>query len=315
MKNLKKALSMVLASAMLFGMMVVGTGAANYPDVVAHDNQEAIEVLKLVGVMSGDEKGNFNPENTVTRNEMAVIMCNLMDLKLNGSHPFTDVPAWADKYVAAIYTNGVTAGVSATEFGGSAKMTAAQAALMIMKTLGYFEFQGEFGQDWQLATVKQATKLDLFKNVDASVSEPLTRAEAAQMVFNALTCKTVIVTEKGGMKVEGNGISVSQAAEYDYEEGKTLWAKLYGENLKDLGTDTDDLGRVTNVWTYKPEKGDLKTAEWAEKADYTVVLSKNYAEGKLAEVEAKAAELTALLAASTEVAVAAEEDLTVKSEA
>ena len=40
MKNLKKALSLVLASAMLIGMMVVGTGAA-------HSDVKAIIILRL----------------------------------------------------------------------------------------------------------------------------------------------------------------------------------------------------------------------------------------------------------------------------
>ena len=92
MRNLKRALSLALASVMLMGMMVVGT-SASYADVSSKNNLEAIEVLKAVGVMTGDDKGNFNPDANVTRNEMAVIMCNLLGLKAGGSHPFTDVPA------------------------------------------------------------------------------------------------------------------------------------------------------------------------------------------------------------------------------
>ena len=91
MRNLKRALSLALASVMLLGMMVVGTSAASYADVSSKNNLEAIEVLKLVGVMTGDDKGNFNPDANVTRNEMAVIMCNLLGLKTGGNHPFTDV--------------------------------------------------------------------------------------------------------------------------------------------------------------------------------------------------------------------------------
>ena len=94
MRNLKRALSLALASVMLLGMMVVGTGAS-YADVKASDNQEAINVLQAVSIMTGDENGNFNPDKTVTRNEMAVIMCNLMDLKASGTSPFTDVAPWA----------------------------------------------------------------------------------------------------------------------------------------------------------------------------------------------------------------------------
>ena len=60
MRNLKRALSLALASVMLLGMMVVGT-SASYADVDSKDNVEAIEVMKAVGVMIGDDKGNFNP--------------------------------------------------------------------------------------------------------------------------------------------------------------------------------------------------------------------------------------------------------------
>ena len=61
MRNLKRALSLALASVMLMGMMVVGSSAASYPDVDSQDNLEAIEVMKAVGAMSGDETGKFNP--------------------------------------------------------------------------------------------------------------------------------------------------------------------------------------------------------------------------------------------------------------
>ena len=103
MRNLKRALSLALASVMVMGLMVVGTGAS-YADVSSEENQEAIEVLQTVGVMTGDENGNFNPDALVTRNEMAVVMSNLMDYRVAsyaGTSPFTDVPSWAEPYVAA----------------------------------------------------------------------------------------------------------------------------------------------------------------------------------------------------------------------
>ena len=49
MRNLKRALSLALASVMVMGLMVVGTGAS-YADVSSEQNQEAIEVLQAVGV-------------------------------------------------------------------------------------------------------------------------------------------------------------------------------------------------------------------------------------------------------------------------
>ena len=165
MRNLKRALSLALASVMVMGLMVVGTGAS-YVDVSSEQNQEAIEVLQAVGVMTGDENGNFNPDANVTRNEMAVIMSNMLDYKVSnyaGTAPFTDVPAWAEPYVAACYTHGIISGYDAKTFGGSDSVTAAQAALMMMKALGYFQYQSDFGEDWQMATIREANKIDLYK--------------------------------------------------------------------------------------------------------------------------------------------------------
>ena len=51
MRNLKRALSLALASVMVMGLMVVGTGAS-YADVSSEDNKEAIEVLETVGIMT-----------------------------------------------------------------------------------------------------------------------------------------------------------------------------------------------------------------------------------------------------------------------
>ena len=139
MRNLKRALSLALASVMLVGMMVVGSSAASFPDVSAKDNTEAISVLNAVGVMLGDEDtGNFRPEDNVTRNEMAVILAKLIlgsDAdKYVGNCPFTDVPTWAQKYVTACYDNKIVAGRTESTYDGNATVTAQEAAAMVLRT-------------------------------------------------------------------------------------------------------------------------------------------------------------------------------------
>ena len=153
MRNLKRALSLALSATMLSGMMVMGAGAMSYADVSSEHHQEAIAVMQAVGVMVGDENGNFNPDKKVTRAEMAVVMANLLGLKVedfkNASIPFTDVPQWAHAYVAACYAAGVTSGTSATTYGSNDPVTAVQASLMMMKALGYFQYSSDFGSDWK----------------------------------------------------------------------------------------------------------------------------------------------------------------------
>ena len=274
MRNLKRALSLALASVMLLGMMVVGT-SASYTDVTSKNNQEAIEVLQKVGIMTGDDKGNFNPDQKVTRNEMAVIMCNLLDYTVasyKGTSKFTDVPTWAEPYVAACYTNGIIAGYSATTFGGNDSVTTGQAALMLLKALGYFQYASDFGEDWLVATTSQGAKVSLFDDVDTGAREALTRNDVAQLVLNALKADVVDYTGNGGTTVKGDGFEIttgkatyaartSTSSKYgaianERSMGSTkytvqLGEDLYSGDLKMSANVTDDFGRPSTKWSYK----------------------------------------------------------------
>ena len=272
MRNLKRALSLALASVMVLGLMVVGSGAS-YADVTSEENQEAIEVLQAVGVMVGDDEGNFNPDKNVTRNEMAVVMSNLLDLKVEDFNaadiPFTDVPSWAVSYVAACYADGITSGTSATTYGGNNTVTAAQAALMMMKALGYFQNQGDFDQDWTLATIKKGSEIGIFDGITVDRTSPLTRNDVAQMALNAL--KLNMVTFTGDLGLVINGVEIGYRAEYtartsanskynSIDVGTTdiaennqyyvqLGEELYNGDLK-LRNRTDVFGRPANYWEY-----------------------------------------------------------------
>ena len=219
MRNLKRALSLGLTAAMISGLMVMGSSAASssYTDVADTNNVEAIEVLKAVGVMVGDENGNFNPDQNVTRNEMAVIMANLMEYNVasyKNTSPFTDVPSWAEPYVAACYTNGITSGYSDTVYGGSDTVTTAQAALMLMKALGYFQYASDFGSDWQLATTRQGNDIDLFVGVDSGVTAPMTRNDVAQLVLNTLKSGTVQAETDGSFQI--GDVVINRNVKYNY---------------------------------------------------------------------------------------------------
>ena len=290
MRNLKRVLSLGMTAAMITGLMVVGTSAAGYSDVSTEDNVEAIEVLKAVGIMVGDESGDFNPDQNVTRNEMAVIMSNLMAYNVatyKDTSPFTDVPSWAEPYVAACWTNGITAGTSDTTYGGEQDVTTAQAALMVMKALGYFQYASDFGADWQLATVSQGNRIDLFTDVDSGVREAMTRNDVAQLVLNALEAGTVEAESDGSISVGditiANNVSykfVTSGRDYaytinrqldtnndgTYSEGAIveLGEKLYqGDLTKE--EDVDVFGRPANIWEYQAKE----IGTFAEAADTT----------------------------------------------
>ena len=49
MNNLKRILSLALASVMVIGMMVVGASATSYPDDENIVNKEAVDTLQALG--------------------------------------------------------------------------------------------------------------------------------------------------------------------------------------------------------------------------------------------------------------------------
>ena len=293
MRNLKRALSLGLTATMISGLMVMGSSAASYADVTSKQNEEAIEVLKTVGIMVGDENGKFNPEAKVTRNEMAVVMCNLLDYTVasyKGTSPFTDVPEWAEPYVAACYTNGITSGYDTKTYGGSDTVTTGQAALMLLKALGYFQYSADFGSDWLVETTKNGSTAGLFDGVATGAKEALTRNDVAQMVLNALEAD-LVKAEKNGSDVQVGDIVISGGkATYDSRTGTdSKYAKIdntkvdgkytiqLGEDLYDGdlvkadGAD-DDFGRPSVKWTY--ENKEIGT--YADDADavYTATVEK-----------------------------------------
>ena len=314
MRNLKRALSLGLTATMISGLMVMGSSAASYADVTSKQNEEAIEVLKTVGIMVGDENGKFNPDAKVTRNEMAVVMCNLLDYTVasyKGTSPFTDVPEWAEPYVAACYTNGITSGYDKVTYGGNDTVTTGQAALMLLKALGYFQYSADFGSDWLVETTKNGSTAGLFDGVATGAKEALTRNDVAQMVLNALEAD-LVKAEKNGSDVQVGDIVISGGkATYDSRTGTdSKYAKIdntkvdgkytiqLGEDLYDGdlvkadGAD-DDFGRPSVKWTFENKEvgtyaddADTVYTSSVEKQDlYDLVGSDVYADLKSGDAD------------------------------
>ena len=284
MRNLKRALSLGLTAAMISGLMVMGSSAAgNYADVADTDNVEAIDVLQTINVMVGDGS-NFNPDQNVTREEMAVIMCRLLDYTVStykGTTNFTDVDAWALPYVEACYTNGIIAGYSDTQFGGGDPVTTGQASLMILKALGYFQEPGDFGSDWLVETIRQGAQINLFDKVNNGANDALTRNDVAQIVLNALQAECVQISDHD-LVSDGKGGFTTKAT-YDGRNKVTAWDNILdadtgaglqlGEELYEgdlqLVEMEDDFGRPAVQWKYGTEEIGTYADSTQLKATYT----------------------------------------------
>ena len=206
MRNLKRALSLVMAAAMLIGMMVVSASAAdNYEDFTDKDeiqNTEAVATMVSLGVFNGKEDGSyFDPTGIVTRAEMAKIIA----VSLNGGKDpvlgsgaattqFTDTKGnWAEAYIAYCANLGIINGKGDGTFGPNEPVTGTAAAKMFLTALGYrSDIEGLTGAGWDLKTDTLANKVGLYDGLDAiSPSSGLTRDNTAQLVYNGVQAQEV----------------------------------------------------------------------------------------------------------------------------
>ena len=253
MRNLKRALSLALASVMLLGMMVVGSSAKgidDFTDKAEIVNQDAVAVTSAIGMFEGYEDGSFGPENVVTRAEMAVIICTMLygaGVNVNQfaeTNVFTDVPAWAEGYVNLCSSLGIVAGVGEGKFDPNATVTTAQAVLMLCRALGYFQNAADFGDNWMLAATAKGTALGLYGDLKLAANEGLTRDNVAELVFNALT-KAVPVQYNELLGVyynENKGILYSLTYYYTDTLGYKNFDLVYKTN------ENTDYGRPGTTW-------------------------------------------------------------------
>lgn len=169
MKFITQILVLLLACLLL---STSALSAASFPDVdEAALYADAAEYLSEIGVMQGDAQGNFNPDKTVTRAQMAAIICRMLgeteNLAADGDR-FTDVPEdyWANRYIVKAAELGIINGYQNGSFKPENTVTYEQAVTMIVRVMnleesalvaggypsGYVSVAEEYGFTHQLLT-------------------------------------------------------------------------------------------------------------------------------------------------------------------
>ena len=279
MRNLKRALSLALASVMLLGMMVVGTSAKgldDFNDAAEIVNKDAVAVIADLGIMVGDDADNFNGDQIVTRAEAAVIVAKMLygaDVKVAQfaeNNAFNDLQAWNAGYVNLVASLGIVAGYGDGKYGPNDQLTTAQFANILAKTLGWFQNEADYGNNWALAATAKGTEIGLFEGLDVKANDPLTRENVAAMTFNALT-KSIPVQYNSLLGVyynENQGITAKLEFEYTETLGYTNFDLVY------LTGETAEYGRPAVTWGTGSYKGELgEDGELLNKPGYVKMTS------------------------------------------
>ena len=200
MKNLKKVLALVLAFACAFTMFA---GAAFTDSADIKVDTEVVDTLVSLGVVNGYDDGSFKPNGTVTRAEMAKMIYVLRTGNSDASAynddktSFTDIGShWARGYIKYCQSLGIIAGKSNTKFVPNEKVSAQEAAKMLLVTLGYnAQKAGLVGTGWASKTNALADENGLLEDVNTSFTSACPRQYAAQLIYNAIDAKTVVLRD------------------------------------------------------------------------------------------------------------------------
>lgn len=188
---MKRKMCSYLSVLLCFLLCLSAAGAAGSRDLSYQEGQAMrLERLGLFLGVGEDQNGftNFDLNRTPSREEAVTMLVRALGkgseaVGMAKSHPFTDVPVWADGYVSYAYSQGLTKGISDTAFGAGETVTGAMYVTFMLRALGYVDGE-DFTWDnpWDLAEDCGI----LSEEVDR---ENFLRADAVDVTTTALSAK------------------------------------------------------------------------------------------------------------------------------
>lgn len=214
MKNLKKVLALVLAVVMIMGVVTVAS-AKTYTDVKATDDYAtAIDILSNLKILDGfknsDDTYSFESGEKFTRAQAAKIVAIVHNAATNGAikdqdaisglysnaqNPFVDCNnSWALPFINYCRITGLADGMTATTYEPNRYVTGVQFLKLMLTTLNFdTNKEGYTGTGWDVNVLNRANEIGLTAGLKDGwkAIAPITRGEAAQVLYNALTAYLV----------------------------------------------------------------------------------------------------------------------------
>lgn len=195
MKGIKKLLCLLLVTVMLMGVCAVGGSAADpaFTDFASVENKEAVSAMVDFGVINGIEQADgtykFDPKSNITREQMAKMIAVSVTLatgeKITGTKGrFDDVEGrWSEDYINFCADKKIIDGLGNNKFGYDGSVTVIQTAKLLLAAMGNTTLTGEA---WLENTINAANEIKLLDGITTGPTDPISRDEAALMIYKAL---------------------------------------------------------------------------------------------------------------------------------
>ncbi|MCL1828588.1 MAG: S-layer homology domain-containing protein [Oscillospiraceae bacterium] len=205
---MKRILSFLLAIS-LISALPISAGAASAGD-------QALLAVRAAGIITGDEKGNLNLNNPVTRAEFAKMMVSASAFKNSaaaGLSSFSDVRQthWAAGYIKTAVSAGWFAGYADGTFRPSDNIKLEEAATALLRMLGYTD-SADFGGSYPEPQLSRYRSAGLSEGIGLGRGGTVTRADCVKLFYNLLRADTKS-GQAYGLSV---GIVLDTAGNVDY---------------------------------------------------------------------------------------------------
>lgn len=192
---MKKFIAIIMAVIMIMSFATIAFAANGFTDVSKSRYETAINELYDLGIVNGYSATKFGTNYTLTRAEACAIIVRALygEKMVHDVINFTDVSYrdWFYDYVNTAVFYDIMHGHNATTFAPNDEITYDQMATLTLNALGYNAPQ--LAGEWPVNVERIAARLGLYTNIYSYVdgSDPITRGEACQMLYNALDCYVV----------------------------------------------------------------------------------------------------------------------------
>ncbi|NSW91767.1 MAG: S-layer homology domain-containing protein [Firmicutes bacterium] len=167
-----------------------------HAEVPANLESMCSKALVNLKIMIGDENGNLNLQNKVTRCEFITLVNRMMtydyDEKIDDSVivPFKDISQkhWAYNNIKIALKYALIKGYTDNTVRPDNYVSLVEAKAVILRALGY---ENTINKKWPEGIAEKAKELGLDKNLKVPNDKLITRGEASILIYNALTVNFV----------------------------------------------------------------------------------------------------------------------------
>ena len=223
MKNMKRIVTLVLALVMVLSLMTVAgaKGLNEYSDAanVSAEYRLVVDFTTQLGVLQGMSENAYAPQGTLTRAQLATMIYRITTGDVAGKYVanyaagarFDDVSTqhWAAGYINYCADAGFLQGVGNGLYAPNSTLTGYQALAALLRAIGYNRLGMFTGADWTVKVAEIAYQSGMTTGVFTNLNGPLTREQAAQLVFNALWANKVEYSAVFGYSSTGKTLAFS----------------------------------------------------------------------------------------------------------